>query len=231
MVLNSTPQKQIQLQTNLQAVAVEMTLHRPITICSLYLPPNMSISVQDLENLTQQLPEPYLLVGDFNSHNPMWGSATTNNKGNVIEKLIDNLQLCLLNDKSPTYLHPASGNFSCIDLTLSHPLIYLDYNWSVLDDQYGSDHFPLLLTSNTSVPENNRTYYKFSKADWEQFNTLCSEQLNVQKFTDCSDICNQFTTTLSNIANKCIPKTSKNPSKKQRKPWFNEECKISARKR
>ena len=55
----------------------------------------------------------------------MWGIASTNNKGNITEKLIENLELCLLNNKSKTYLHPSSGSFSCIDLSLAHPTIYL----------------------------------------------------------------------------------------------------------
>ena len=29
--------------------------------------------------------------------------------------------ICLMNDKSHTYLHPATGNFSSLDLSLCHP--------------------------------------------------------------------------------------------------------------
>ena len=64
LVSNSTPHSEITLVTELQAVAVRITSHRPISLCSVYLPPNMPISLRDLENLVQQLPAPVLLLGD-----------------------------------------------------------------------------------------------------------------------------------------------------------------------
>ena len=33
-------------------------------------------------------------------------------------------------DKSYTYLHPATGTFSSIDLSLCHPSLLLDFDWS-----------------------------------------------------------------------------------------------------
>ena len=38
LIKNSTPHKQIQLNTSLQAIAVRTTLHKTVTVCSLYLP-------------------------------------------------------------------------------------------------------------------------------------------------------------------------------------------------
>ena len=67
-------------------------------------------------------------MGDFNSHNQIWGSRDTNERGRTIEKFMNKNNLSLLNNKSPTYLHPATGTLSVIYLTLSDPTIYLDYN-------------------------------------------------------------------------------------------------------
>ena len=39
VVDNRAPHRSIPLNTSLQAVAVNVTLHRPITICSIYIPP------------------------------------------------------------------------------------------------------------------------------------------------------------------------------------------------
>ena len=38
VVNNSVPQSQIHLNTNIQAVAVKVTLHKTIHVCSIYLP-------------------------------------------------------------------------------------------------------------------------------------------------------------------------------------------------
>ena len=64
----------IALQTNLQAIAVQIFTKRKYTICSIYLPPSNDLNpnlVQDLSNLIDQLLRPFLLLGDFNGRHPM----------------------------------------------------------------------------------------------------------------------------------------------------------------
>ena len=46
--------------------------------------------------------------------------------------------------------HPPTGNYYAIDLSLCHPNIYLDFDWSVCDDLHGSDHFPILIKETES---------------------------------------------------------------------------------
>jgi hypothetical protein len=71
----------IDLKTNLQAVAVRLTLDKNITICSIYIPPNYQLQSQELINLIAQLSALFLLMGDFNAHNPLWGSNKMSDKG------------------------------------------------------------------------------------------------------------------------------------------------------
>ncbi|VDI28048.1 Hypothetical predicted protein [Mytilus galloprovincialis] len=75
-VIHST----VQLTTDLQAVAIRLSLDKTITLCSIYIPPNSIIDKAKLKNLTDQLPSPFILMGDFNAHNPLWGSKTHNAK-------------------------------------------------------------------------------------------------------------------------------------------------------
>ena len=49
-VKSSFPQRKIDLQTELQATAVSVTLDREITICSVYIPPSFSLNSQHLDN-------------------------------------------------------------------------------------------------------------------------------------------------------------------------------------
>ena len=35
-----------------------------------------------------QLPSPFLILGDFNAHSPVWGSPNTNTRGQIIEDFI-----------------------------------------------------------------------------------------------------------------------------------------------
>ena len=114
-VNNNAPHSHIPSHTNLQTVAVSITLHRVITLCSIYIPPSSRLSAKDLDDLVPQLPSPFILLGDFNGHNILWGSKDINDKGRIIESFIDNHGLCIYNTKTPTYLHPATGTYTSLD--------------------------------------------------------------------------------------------------------------------
>ncbi|NRA90804.1 MAG: endonuclease/exonuclease/phosphatase family protein, partial [Simkaniaceae bacterium] len=108
----------IRINTNLQTVAVRITLSFVFTICSIYIPTNYNLEKAEIENLLQQLPEPVIVLGDFNAHNPLWGSVNINSRGKLMETVFSNSDLCLLNDGSDTYLHPGTGSYTANDLTL-----------------------------------------------------------------------------------------------------------------
>ena len=101
-VKSSFPQRKIDLQTELQATAISVTLDREITICSVYIPPSFSLNSQHLDNLLQQLPSPYILLGDFNGHNILWGGQNNDSRGELIENFITKNDICIMNDKSYT---------------------------------------------------------------------------------------------------------------------------------
>ena len=60
-------------------------LDKDITICSIYIPPSFFLKTEHLDSLLKQLPSPYLLLGDFNGHNILWGSKENNSRGEIIE--------------------------------------------------------------------------------------------------------------------------------------------------
>ena len=112
-----------------------------------------------------------------------------------------------MNDKSNTYMHYPTGSFSSIDLSLCHPSLFLDLNWSVCKDQHHSDHFPIIIESNTSTAEDHYPKWKLNKANWEVFQSLCNDTITSERFKDSSDPLSDFTSSLINISSKCIPKT------------------------
>ena len=146
----------------------------------------------------------------------------------MLEDVIAENDLCLLNEKKPTYLHPSTGNYYAIDLSLCHPNIYLDFDWSVCDDLYWSDHFPILIKETESSDDEQHCRWNLKKAKWESFTILCQEQLTPEKFKTAEDM-SAFTSVLHDISEKCIPKSS--TRSKRRNPWFNDECKTAINKR
>ena len=98
IVNNNIPHKHIPLDTSLQAVAVKLSLHGTVTLCSIYLPPHAPIEENKLHHLISQLPSPFILTGDFNCYSTTWGCNDTNRKGLQLENMISNNTLSLLND-------------------------------------------------------------------------------------------------------------------------------------
>lgn len=92
IVNNRVPHRVIKLSSNLQAVAVSVTLHKVITICSVYIPPCSKPTLTELDNLVEQLPKPFIILGDLNGHHTLWGCKDINDKGELIEQFIDKHQ-------------------------------------------------------------------------------------------------------------------------------------------
>lgn len=218
-VIHST----VQLTTDLQAVAIRLSLDKTITLCSIYIPPNSIIDKAKLKNLTDQLPSPFILMGDFNAHNPLWGSKSHNIKGKIIEDFVSQEGLCIFNDGSNTYLHPGNGSYSAIDITICDPSLLLDYSWRVHDDLCGSDHFPIVLEHLFTSAQQRVPRLKLDKADWSLFENLCQAELQSKMFETVQDPILTFNTVLTSIADRTIPKTSANP-KHPSKPWFDDAC-------
>ena len=106
-----------------QIVAVEVSLdHRSITLCSLYRKSSEAFSITHLDSIASRLPKPYIILGDFNAHSPLWGDRDTerDSEGKIIEDFLEkNSDVCLFNTGANTFLSPTHHTYSSIDLTFS----------------------------------------------------------------------------------------------------------------
>ena len=98
------PYEYISLNTSLQAIAVKAALTVVITLCCIYIPPNDNLNITELQRLIDQLPKPFLLLGDFNTHNEIWGSRNHNRRGKEIETFMTINNLICLNTGESTYM-------------------------------------------------------------------------------------------------------------------------------
>lgn len=87
------------------------------------LPDSTPFTRQDLTQIIAQLPKPFVIIGDFNSRNIVWGSSYTDNPCKVDELLLESSDLILLNNGKPTRHNPINGNLSAIDLSIATPKI------------------------------------------------------------------------------------------------------------
>ena len=220
-VKNNIIQSRIQLNTSMQAIAVRVNLFRPITICNIYFPNPSNdplFTVNNLVNLLKQLPKPYIILGDFNSKSPLWGCPDTDNYGDIIEDFIFETGLCVLNDGSFTYEkdvhYVAQPNpvrqTSAIDLTLCDPELLSSFTWSTLDDLNDSDHYPINISPNPITKNCQPKHFNFKKADWDKFSQICTQKLNLNQSELTIE---EFTKTLLDTSELCIPRTSSNLGK------------------
>ena len=228
----------IPLNSQLQACAVRIHMGRKITLCSLYLEPSLENSLQDvsgnprplllsdLQELIDQLPAPFILMGDFNAKHNLWGGNLCDRWGNLVEELIDNNDLVIMNDGSPTRYDVYHNSTSAIDLTLCSSAIRLDYLWSVNQDLHGSDHWPILLEYARNLPSACNPKWKIQEADWPSYeNATCLER-EVGDFTSPVEAYKYLSKKIDENATKFIPKTSGLP-RRPVVPWWNKECEVA----
>ena len=101
---------------------------------------------------------------------------------------------------------PATGKFSSLDLSICHPSLLLDFNWTVSEDQHGSNHFPVIIESVNYSTKDHNAKWKLNKANWELYHSLCEESLKIDKFNNSLDPLDDFTSSLLDILKEVYQK-------------------------
>lgn len=224
--------EQLALTTNLEAVATTVWIPSPITVCNIYLPASHNLSSQELTSLISQLPTPFILTGDFNAHNQLWGSKTSKPRGKMIENLLLTHTLNLLNTGEPTHFNASSGTFSNIDLSFCNPSLSTTLEWHVLDSLYDSDHFPILIDSMNANVQQEVKFIRWTlkKADWCAYSDYISDKISSIEVTeDVNTSLARFIDLMKTAAVKFIGQTSGYRNRKC-VPWWNKQCAEAVKK-
>ena len=228
LIRRDIPHTQVPLQTDLQVVAVQIFLKKKYTVCSLYLPPTRTDHglTEKLEDLLNQLPKPFLVLGDFNGRHPMWGDVVSNSRGNILYPFIEDKELAILNSGEATHFHIQTGTFSAIDLSLCSPDCYLDFSWRVMEEGLGSDHFPIAIDIVDEIATPRSPRWIVDKANWALFKTLTLLEVNAEDFQSVDDALEFLNKVIIDAAQETIPRTT---GKFRRKPvpWWNLQCQIA----
>ena len=109
------------INSNLEIVAC--TVHfqnQKINICNIYLPDHAQIDYDTFTNLLTSIPEPKLILGDFNARHTSWGSEDTCPRGIILSDCFNDNDLLVLNDGSPTRYDKFRDSYSHIDVLLKN---------------------------------------------------------------------------------------------------------------
>ena len=234
LIKNDIFHQPINLNTNLQAAAAKVNIGKIFTICSIYLP-HIPCTKEDLITLINQLQPPFLLLGDFNAKSPIWGGRAVNSadaRGRIIEELLLDLPISIINDESPTHYHIQTNTYSTIDLSICSSDCIDNFNYSVNESRYGSDHYPIHLKpiNYNHIPYNGPLRYNFKKANWLSFKANTRTEIRSENFDEIDSLTEYITKTIINSANTAIPFKSRKP-RKPPIPWWNEELTTLKRNR
>ena len=231
LVRNDTSAFEIDLNTTLQAIAVSVKLKKRTTVCSLYLPPGTTIPKKTLADLIEQLPRPFLLLGDFNAKSKLWYNNDYCQRGKMVEQLIEEGDFFFLDRDQKTHFSRQYKSFSHVDLSLCSIDLIDSFHWEVDEDYHNSDHTPIFLKGNTPRPKGRPQRWILDKADWTEFRG--HTEIDENRLTEGQDI-DEATSNLNdliiNAANQSIPK-SKGTGGRQSPPWWNKACYVAIKKR
>ena len=227
LIKNNVPHRKIDIETQLQATAFKVRLNQPYTLCNVYISPRDPVSLNDISALIRQLPEPLILCGDFNCRHPLWDSLCTqpDARSLSIESALLTTSTSILNTGAPTHFHLQTGSSSSIDLSICSSSILPDLQWTVMDDLYGSDHKPVMISEVEDNPHISQVRYLEHKANWNLFRELT--YWNDADFdidgTDVNQLITQYNCHIITAAQIAIPKSSGLP-RKYKVPWWTSEC-------
>lgn len=107
-----------------------------------------------------------LICGDFKVHNTSWGGFFSSVCGRDLSDFITGLHLLVLNDGSSTFQAPSASS-NVLHLTVASSGTQL--LWPVESNTWGSDHYPIPLTSMHSERRPTRRY---KVTHWQTFRFL-----------------------------------------------------------
>ena len=170
---NSCPHQIIPTNCVYQNIAAQVNVkyNKTITVASVYIPGRTCLELNNLNNLISNFTRPYLLLGDFNTHNEIWGefipTSFNRQRSSIIENFLDINSLNCINSRIQTHI---SG--TAIDLSISTADITPELSWYVLPNVLSSDHHPIVISQlnhETMQVSDDQTLYNFKKGRWEDY--------------------------------------------------------------
>lgn len=204
-----------------------------INIVNVYIPPQQIVKLDELKQLFSV--SNCIIVGDFNAKSPIWGSQNTDKRGEEIENLIDENDLCVLNTGLPTY-QCYTGGMNHLDITLASPNIACKCNWSTLNNSMSSDHVPIITVMNEVVSDNTSFHpkWKLNKSDWSAFyrETNTSFATFDLSNSNVNLLNSEIVKIINSAASVSVPKTKSKPGKRKKAlPYWNDNIKQSIKSR
>jgi len=205
-------------------IVLQLNNNKTVTILSVYMAPSQNINIDHLNKMA--IHNNILILGDFNGKNKLWGSPCNDSRGKVIETFLEFHDFVCLNKGDPTHIN-YNGTLSHLDLVISSKNLAFITDCELIDETWGSDHFPFEITINNFIPIFDKTLnnkYNIDKANWELYrSSVLKSNLYDEKIEDLESSYNKFKSLILEARDLAIPKRSNN-FKHKYTPYWNKEC-------
>ncbi|XP_076287597.1 uncharacterized protein LOC143212571 [Lasioglossum baleicum] len=137
---------------SVELAGIKITNINPaINIFVCYRAPHSTLSQSQWDEIVTQVDKSQhaILMGDFNAHHTSWNCKNNDTNGERLFNSYNKSDLFLHNSKSITYVQFNNDIRSNLDLIFSSANIAHNINVEVIDETWGSDHYPLFVTVST----------------------------------------------------------------------------------
>ena len=165
------------------------------------------------------------MIGDLNAKHMLWGSPVNDFRGKTIAKFIDEQNMVCLNKGEGTRLN-YNGTISHLDLAICSGKLGYQMECDVINDSWGSDHYPLMITYETNIGTKiiNTNKYNYNNADWNLFyNALLNDLSLTSPIANVEIAYNNLVTSLKNARDISVP-TRRIGFKHKYSPFWTPQC-------
>lgn len=134
-------------------VALESTPKR-LLLVSAYIPPAKAYDLSWIDTLRREYPMDIIIMGgDLNTHIEPWNDQPIDARTKDLFEILDQTDLSIVNDtsKATRYGTTSKQKDSVIDITLMNTIAANKAEWSILEQTWGSDHFPIIVELDIDV--------------------------------------------------------------------------------
>jgi len=193
-------------ENGLEILQIEL---EKLTVTSVYKPPAAPFAWPGNQNLRARN-KPPLVIGDFNSHNTIWGYNHNNKGGEEVELWALNQDLTLLHDakQKPSFLSGRWRRGYNPDLAFVTSRHSNNFEKSVLDPVPRSQHRPIAVDIRPIIrPYKGKPIrrFNFRKANWDKFTSELDDAVN--KINACPDNYEIFRNQVWKSATASIPRS------------------------
>src|SRR6218665_429560 len=209
------------------------TEHGHLEIINTYIAPDNKIVKTDIEKFFPL--KRATILGDLNAHSRSWGCTNANERGHILEEVINDRLLTVLNTGQPTRISSInSKTHSVIDLSIVRKELALNCKHYVTNNSMGSDHFLCNIVVNEEIkiePNVSMHLWNLKKADWKEFKKNSQYYITDGVLDDNNnDTFNNIVESFTLLANETLHCKKKNHNnaqahKKHRPiPFWNIKC-------